>query len=1066
MTLSELCIRRPVLATVINVIIIVMGLISYNQLTVREYPNTDAPVITVDTVFRGASAEIMESQITKVMEDALSGLEGIDYMSSVSRQERSQVTLTFKLDRAVDAAAADVRDRVSRVRGNLPDEIEEPIISKVEADAQPIIFLSFSSDRHSDLEVTDYAERYVQDRLRSLPGVAEVRLFGDRRYAMRIWIDRDRLAAYKLTPADIEQAIRRQNVEIPAGRVESTEREFTVSGETDLKTPEQFGDIVLRDDNGYLVKIKDVARVALGAEQERSRVRYDGKPAVAMGVVKQSTGNPIDVSDALDAVLPDIRKGLPEGMNVMVAYNSSIFIKFSIQKVFATIIEAIVFVALVVFFFLRSARITLIPLVTIPISLVGAFAVMSLLGFTINTLTLLSLVMAVGLVVDDAIVVLENIQRHIEEGVKPFQAAIQGSREIVFAVIAMSITLAAVYAPIAFIGGNTGKLFTEFALTLAGTVLISGWIALTLTPMMCARIMRGHEETQASESWFTRLQADRQRFRMVVTGAVIAAVLICFFMFGWLAAILLPALLALSWWMSADQDGLRIGYRNLLDAILDMRRFIVVVALVVGGIGVGLYMFMPQELAPSEDRSFFMGIAMAPEGSSVAYLDQYTREMENIYHSMPDALHYFMVAGFPNVNQAISFVLLKPWEERHTPAQAITGGLFPRFMGLPGILAFPVNPPPLGASARSQPISIIMQSSIDYREMEPIVNKVMAAAATNPNMFGLDSDLKLNKPEIRFDILRDKAALLGVDSTTIGLALQTLFGEARVTRFKRGIDQYEVIVQVSDDLRRVPNDLTSVYVRAASGEMVQLADLVRIQEVAAPRELNHFNKFRATTITGNTVPGYSLGEALKFLETEIQKAGGDKIRVDYGGISREFKKSGAAMLVAFGLALVFIYMVLAAQYESYRDPFTIMLSVPLAIAGALITLYIVGGSINIYSQIGLITLVGLITKHGILIVEFANKNREERGLSPMEAVAEAASVRLRPILMTTLATILGAMPLALSHGAGAESRQQIGWVIVGGMAFGTILTLFVVPVVYTFMAKKHLENHHDEQHAA
>ncbi|HVY13233.1 MAG TPA: efflux RND transporter permease subunit, partial [Alphaproteobacteria bacterium] len=492
MNLPELCIRRPVLSSVINLLIVVLGFVAYNHLTLREYPNIDVPVVTVNVTYRGASPDIMETQVTKILEDSLSGLEGIDFMNSVSRQESSQITVTFDLNRNADLAAADVRDRVSRVRSQLPDTIDEPIIAKVEADAQPVVYLAFSSDNKSDLEVSDYAERYVKDRLSVLPGVAQVNIFGQRRYAMRVWLDRDRLAAYKLTPVDVENAIRRQNLDIPAGRIESTEREFTITGNTDLREPKQFEDIVLRQDQNYLVKLKDVARIEQAAADDRTKVRYNGTPAVALGIVKQSTGNPIEVSDALYKAIPGILKGLPPGMKMEVAYDTSVFIRASIEKVYSSIFEAILFVAAVIFLFLGSLRASIIPLVTIPVSLIGAFAIMGALGFTINTLTLLSLVMAVGLVVDDAIVVLENIQRHIEEGMKPFAAALQGSREIVFAVIAMSITLAAVYTPVSFAGGNTGKLFTEFALTLAGTVLISGWTALTLTPTMCARLLQSH----------------------------------------------------------------------------------------------------------------------------------------------------------------------------------------------------------------------------------------------------------------------------------------------------------------------------------------------------------------------------------------------------------------------------------------------------------------------------------------------------------------------------------------------------------------------------------------------
>ncbi len=1011
MTLPELFIRRPVLSSVLNLIVMVLGLVAFNGLSLREYPNIDVPVVTVDVTYRGAAPDIMESQVTKILEDSLSGMEGVDVISSVSRQERAQITVTFQLTRDADSAAADVRDRVGRVRNQLPDAIDEPIVSKVEADAQPIIYLAFSSDRHSELEVSDYADRYVKDRLSTLPGVAQVEIYGERRYAMRVWLDRDRLAAYRLTPGDVEAAIRRQNLEIPAGRIESLSREFTITGDTDLRAAAQFAGIVLRRDADYLVKLKDVARVEEAAADDRVRVRFNGVPAVALGVVKQSTGNPIDVSRALYKVIPEITRRLPEGMKVEVAYDTSVFIQASIEKVYAAIFEAILFVALVIYVFLRSFRAAIVPLVTIPIALVGGFAIMAALGFSVNTLTLLSLVMAVGLVVDDAIVVLENIQRHIDEGMRPFEAALRGTSEIVFAVMTMSVTLAAVYTPIALTAGNTGRLFTEFALTLAGTVLISGFTALTLTPTMCARLLR----------------RDAGGKRAGILGAF-------------------------SLWTGRRLDALTAGYRALLPAILGMRGFIVALALVFGALGGVLYATMPKELAPTEDRGFVMGIVIAPEGSSVNYLDQYTRALGNIYRGVPEATQFFMVSGVPTVNMAISFLRLRDWDKRDRPAQMISGALFPQFMTLTGVLAFPNLPPPLGAGARSQALQIVIQSTLDYAELQKIVDQVMADAGANPKLFGVDSDLKLNKPELRFTIRRDKAALLGLDPGQIGQALQTMFGGAKTTRYQRGIDQYDVIVEVAKDLRRVPHDLTSVYVRSDSGAMVQLADLVEMEEVASPRELNHFAKFRAVTISGNLVPGYSLGAALDYLEKSIRKAGGDRVSIDYAGNSREFRKSASAMLFAFSLALIFIYLVLAAQYESVVDPLIIMLSVPLAIAGALIALFLVGGTINVYSQIGLITLIGLITKHGILIVEFANHGRR-RGLSAAQAVTEAAAVRLRPILMTTAATILGAMPLALSQGAGSESRIQIGWVVVGGMGFGTLLTLFVVPCVYTFLSR-------------
>ena len=1017
MTLPEICIRRPVLATVLNLLIVLLGLIAYDRLSVREYPNIDQPTVTVETFYRGAPAELIESQVTRPLEDALSGIEGVDYITSISRQEKSQITLNFKLNRDSDAAAADVRDRVARARDQLPDEVDEPVIAKVEADALPIIYLAFASKEHTELAVTEVAERVVADQLKTLPGVSDVAIYGARRYSMRVWLDPARLAAYRLTTEDVENAIRRQNLEIAAGRIESVEREFTISGETDLKKPEEFGAIILRDDNGYLVRLSDVARVELGPEDERVRARYNGQPSVALGVIKQSTANPLEISKALRAALPKLQERVPKGMTLELAYDSTVFISSSIEAVWRTMAEAVGLVVLVIFFFLRRGRATLIPLVTIPVSLIGTFSLMALFGFTVNTLTLLSLVLAVGLVVDDAIVVLENCARHIEEGMKPLDAAMKSGRELVVAVIAMSITLAAVFAPMAFAEGRTGRLFTEFALTLAGAVLISGVIALTLTPMMCAYLLRGQSE-RAEPRWSQRLEA---------------------------------------WFRSVTQ-----GYSALLARVL--RRRALVMAFTGGALllMVGLYALLPKELSPLEDRSYFVGIGIAPEGASVDYTDSYTRQMEAIYEtSVPHKQMQFAITGFPVANQIISFVRLAPWDERPMPTQAVVGMLFPQFMGLPGILAFPVSPPSLGQRPGEQPVQFVLQTTGSYDELNKIVQGVTGAiGAQGPQsgMVNLDSDLKLNKPEFRFVIDREKAALLGIDVAAVGNALQTLFGSRQVTRFTKDAKQYDVLLQVDQSLRRTPQDLTSIYLRAQSGEMVQLANLVTIDEKAAPRELNHFNKLRSATITASLLPGVAMGDALAELETAAKKVASGQVAIDYLGQSREFRESGTALMLVFLLALAFIYLVLAAQYESYRDPLTIMLAVPLALTGALLVLWLTGGTLNVYSQIGLITLIGLITKHGILMVDFANRARDE-GAATLDAIIEAASVRFRPILMTTAATILGAIPLALSHGAGAESRQQIGWVIVGGMSLGTLLTLFVIPVAYTFLTRKVRQAH-------
>ncbi|WP_395454615.1 efflux RND transporter permease subunit [Azospirillum melinis] len=1012
MVLSDISIRRPVLATVMSLALMLIGIVSYQRLSVREYPKIDEPVVTVETTYKGASAQIIESQVTQTLEDSLAGIEGIDVMSSISRAEKSQITLRFRLDRNVDVAASDVRDRVGRVRAQLPSEIDEPVIAKVEADAQPIIYLAFSSDRHSPLEVTDFADRYVKDRLQNLPGVAQVRIFGERRFAMRLWLDPQRMAAYRVTPQDVENALRRQNVEIPAGRVESVAREFTVVSETDLRSPAEFEAIILRDDAGYLVRLRDVGRAELGALDERVSARFNGRGAVAIGVVKQSTANPLDVSKAVNDALPKIRAAVPDGMGVDVGYDSSVFIAKSIDAVFHTIFEAIILVVLVIFFFLRSLRATLVPLVTIPVSLIGGFALMYALGFSINTLTLLSMVLAIGLVVDDAIVMLENIFRYVEEGMNPFQAALKGSREIGFAVIAMTITLAAVYAPIGFMTGRTGRLFTEFALTLAGAVIVSGFVALTLSPMMCSKLLK-HETKHGL------LYRAIERFL----------------------------------------EGMTNGYRRLLRLSLRARPLVLLIGLGVAAASYFLFTGLKSELSPVEDRGTIVGIAIAPEGSTLDYTMGYAQRMEALFRQIPVLEKFFVVVGFPVVNQGIAFVRLIDWDEREVKQQAITAQLFPKMFGIPGILGFVTNPPSLGQSPIDKPVNFVIQTSLPFEELQAMVNAMMAEARNFPGLTNLDTDLKLNKPELRVSLDRDKAADLGVDVDTVGRTLETLLGGRQVTRFKKDGKQYDVIVQVANVDRRNPDDIAGIYVRGGTsatggaGQMISLANLVRVEERVAPKELNHFNKLRSATITATLAPGTSLGEALAVMQAAANKVLPATAQTDYAGQSREFRESATGLYFVFILALAFIYLVLAAQFESFVDPFVIMLTVPLSMTGALAALQMSGGTMNVYSQIGLVTLVGLITKHGILIVEFANQ-LQRAGTDIRKAVEEAAVLRLRPILMTTGAMVLGAVPLAYAKGAGAESRQAIGAVIVGGMTLGTLLTLFVVPTVYSYLARK------------
>jgi multidrug efflux pump len=1024
MVLSDISIRRPVFAMVINLVVLLVGIISFQRLAVRLIPNVDVPVVTVNTTYPGASAQVIESQVTQPIEDALSGVEGIEYMQSVSREQSSQVTIRFRLNRDPDAAASDVRDRVAQARGFLPEEADESIIQKQEADQQPIIYLAFSSDHHSQVEITDYAERLVKDRVQTIPGVAQAQVYGST-YAMRVWIQPQRLAGFGLTPADVEDALRKQNVEIPAGRVEGSNREFTVLSETDLKTPEDFGNNILGDVNGTLVRLRDVARVELGQQENRFVARYNGKTAVPLGIVKQAVANPLDISDALEVMLPQITQSLPKGMKVEIAYDSTIFIRHSIQEVYRTVGEAIVLVIIVIFLFLRSWRATLIPLVTIPLSLVGAFALMYMFGFTINTLTLLAMVLAIGLVVDDAIVMLENIYRHVEEGMPPYQAALQGSKEIGFAIIAMTLTLAAVYVPLAFSTGRTGKLFIEFALTLAGAVLVSGFTALTLSPMMCSKLLK--HETQHGR----------------------------FYEFG-----------------ERQLRRLDNGYRAVLTRALSLKWWVVGLGLAVFAAAGLLFIYLPKELAPAEDQGFIIGMGIAPEGSTVDYTDKYAKQMEGMLLGLPDQQRVFQIVGFPDVTQTIGFVMLKDWKDRKQSAQAIAGSPFPpsglaaqMFFAIPGVMAFTVTPPPLGQQGFGQPVEFVVQSTGTWDELNTTVQRLMAKMATeNPRLTNPDTDLKLNKPQLKIDVDRDKVAAVGSDVQTVGRTLETLLGGRNVTRFKRGSEQYDVLVQVEDAARRVPGDVSNVYVRTGNGQMVQLSNLVNVRETVAAKELNHFNKLRAATISAGLAPGYSMDEALKWMEGALREVAPEAL-YDLSGQSREYRESSSDFALIFLLAIAFIFLVLAAQFESWIDPFVILLAVPLAAFGAFLFLWFVNwgtvhgfwaraGSWNIYSQIGIVTLVGLIAKHGILIVEFSNQ-LQEQGRRKIEAVVESAALRLRPILMTPGAMVFGALPLAIATGAGAEARNQIGLVIVGGMAIGTFFTLFVVPVIYLLIGRDH-----------
>ena len=1016
MQLSETSVRRPVFATVLSLLIVLVGFVSYTRLNVREYPKIDNPVVTVETKYTGASSAVVESQVTKVLEDSLSGIEGVDVITSISRQEQSQITVNFVLSRDADSSAADVRDKVSRVRQRLPQGIDEPVIAKVEADAFPVIWLSFSADNMDVMQLSDYANRIAKPMLQTAPGASDVRVFGERKFAMRIWLDPDRLASYKLTTQDVEDALRRSNVEVPAGRIESKFREFNVTAATDLQKPAEFRQVVIKAINGMPIRIGDVARVEQGPLSERTSTRLNGRDAITLGVIRNATANPLDLSAAVRKMIPKIKENLPPGIEIEIANDNSVFIDRSIKAVYETIVEAMVLVALVIFLFLRTFRASIIPLVTIPVCLIGTFALMALFGFTVNTLTMLALVLAIGLVVDDAIVVLENIFRHIENGMAPFHAAIRGAREVGFAVVAMTLTLAAVYAPLAFTPGRTGKLFTEFALALAGSVIVSGFVALTLTPMMCS-IMLKHVN---NPTWFDRTM---ERYLQKLSEK-----------YGQM----------LGWTLSSG----RVLGRQM------SRRWLVVAVMVMAGIGsFALLKTTKSELAPLEDRGVILTVINGPDGATMDYTTRYAQTIERMASKYTEFDRIFTVVGNPTVAQGNVFYRAAPWEQRTKTTLEIAREMTPAIAGLPGVTAFPITPPSLGQPFRDRPLNFVIVTTDSYQNLAQVVRTFQEEIAKNPGIVSVDTDLRLNKPEISMDVDRERAADMGVPIDNIARAVETMMGGRQVTRYKREGDQYDVMVQTSPSGRDTPDDIEHIFVRGRNDAMIPLSALVRIKEVVVPRELNHFGQRRSASITANIAPNYSLGEAIVFMNDTAKKVLKPGYATDLNGTSREFVKTSGSLVIVFILSLLFIFLVLAAQFESFVDPLVILFSVPLSMVGALLALQLSGGTLNVFSQIGLITLVGLITKHGILIVEFANQLRAE-GMDALEAVKQSATLRLRPILMTTGAMVLGAIPLALATGAGAESRKQIGWVIVGGMSLGTLLTIFVVPTMYTFFARK------------
>jgi multidrug efflux pump len=1003
MKLSDLSIRRPVLASMLSVALVLFGLIGYFNLSVREFPDVDPPIISVQTFLPGANPQVVESAVTDILEEELSTVQGIRTLTSSSAEQFSNITIEFTLDRPVEDAAQDVRDKVSRVRGRLPDDMDEPVISKQEADAQPFMWLALTGENYDLLQLTDVADRIVKTRLQSVPGVGRIFIGGERRYSMRVWLDASKLAARSLTVQDVEEAIRSRNVEIPAGRIESDRREFTVRSLGELKTPDEFSDMAVSNDNGQMVKLRDLGRVELAPEDERGALRYRGSPSVGVGIVRQSKSNLVQVADAVEEALPALSQALPPGVRIISTFDQSIFVNRSIDEAQETLLIAAFLVVIIIFVFLRNFRATIIPAFAIPTSIISTFAVMYFLGFSINNLTLLALTLAIGIVVDDAIIVLENAFRHQERlHEDPETAAVNGTREIAFAVIATTIALVAVFTPLAFLQGNTGRLFNEFGIAVAGAVVVSGFVALTLTPMLCAKILRVPPR-------------HGRLYRILERGF----------------------------------DGLAAGYVRGLRWALHHRAIMVGLIGLTALMAVVAFRSLKREFVPPEDRGFFFTMVIAPEGSTLNYTDGYIRQMERFYANVPEIEHYFSITGafFGSPSRGGVFARLADWDKRPRTVQEIISEVQPQLFGVPGVMAFAINPPAFGGFGN--PVQFVVQHS-DFQQLQVAVDTMMKRLGQVPGLINLDSDLRVNKPELTVSFDRDRAEDLGVPVRDVASALQTLLGGREVSTFTRNNRLYDVIVQLTPETRATPADMSGIYLRGRDDALVQLDALASVQEGVGPRQLAHFNRVRSATISAGLAPGFTLGEALDTMEVIAKEVLPRGSTTALAGESRELEESGTALYFAFGLALVVVFMVLASQFESLIHPFTVLLSVPLAVTGALLTLLLAGSTINLYSQIGMILLIGLVTKNSILLVEYTNQLRE-RGMATLDAALEAGRIRLRPILMTSVATVMGALPIALGLGAGAQSRRPLGYAIVGGLVFSTVLTLFVVPAVYVIL---------------
>jgi multidrug efflux pump len=1012
MILSDLSIKRPVICLVASILIVLLGALSFSSLPVREYPNIDSPTVSVETSYPGASAEVVETKVTEPLEKEIASIDGIRVIKSTSAEERSFINIEFTLAREIDEAANDVRDRVSRARGNLPDEVENVQVSKTEADSSPILTLSFNSDRHTRLEITEIVERIALTRLQTIPGVGAVNIRGPR-YAMRLWVDSDRLSAYGLTVSDIEQALRQQNVDIPGGRIESATREFPVRLQGNMAQPVEYENLVLATRGDYQVKFSDVGRVELGAQDYRGESFYKGRLTVGVQILRQTTSNLLEVAAAVKALIPVIQAEMPEGLNVGIGFDTSVFVDRSVKEVYKTLWEACLLVIFMIFLFLRDWRATFIPLLAIPVSIIGSFAIMSWLGFTINVLTLLALVLAVGLVVDDAIVMLENIYRRIEEGEKPLQAAVHGAREVAFAVIATTLTLAAVFLPVAFQSGQTGRLFFEFGITLAVAVLVSAFVALTLTPMLCSRMLKQ-----------TRVNGKVQH--------------------GWLYTKTEPFFVRM--------NGL---FEAMLRGAFRVPLLVLGAALAFAVVGFFFYTKLQRELTPIEDRGIFTANFIPPVGSTPAYMKQYSVQMEQMILAIPEIDRTFHRTG--DGSRAFVFSTLKLWEDRDRSTQQILAELRGKFSQITGGQTFASPSRPLGSRrAGAGGVEIVLLGN-DFTQLQEIGAKLTEKMRGSP-VFNLPRvDPSPTKPQLDVRIDRARAADLRVPVSAVASTLESLLGGRRVTQFQRGNQQYYVLVQVEDADRSTPNDLSRLYVKSLDGHLVQLSNLVTVTESVVPENYPHFNRMRSVTVSAQLGAGKTLGDGVAFLEENVKPLLPAGYTYAWDGETREFVESGTSTFLLFGLALLFTFLILAAQFESWIHPITIFTGVALALAGGILVLYCTryfGTAMtdNLFSRFGLIMLIGLVAKNGILIVEFANQ-LQVAGKNAFDAAFQSATLRFRPILMTSIATVLGAVPIAFASGAGAETRNPLGIVIVGGLTIATVMTLFVIPIFYVMVDK-------------